>query len=139
MSNPISPSGPQPDEVIPLSRAQQRQMHKLVSQIGRTAGDREFFESFSHRQHRVRVASQPEIQQLGIVDGEPLIIPPDCQLLAITRSVAPDVRERAYIFAPESARIDMDEITSRILFETSASPRIWEIEPDALRLPEGRQ
>ena len=37
MSNPITPSGPQPDEVIPLNRAQQRQMHKLANQIGRTA------------------------------------------------------------------------------------------------------
>ena len=138
MSNPITPSGPQPDGVIPLNRAQQRQMHRLANQIFRT-GDRKFFESFPHRQHRVRVASQAEIQQLEILDGEPLIIPPDCQLLAITRSVAPDVRERAYIFAPESARIDMDEITSRILFETAALPRIWEIEADALRMPEGRQ
>lgn len=70
MSNPITPSGPQSDEVIPLSHAEQRQMHKPANQIGRT---------------------------------------------------------------------DMDEITSRILFETSASPRIWEIEADALRMPEGRQ
>ena len=78
----------------------------------------------------------PEVATLSLLAVEPLITPPDCQLLAITRSVAPDVRERAYIIAPESAR---NEITSRILFERSASPRIWEIEADALRMPEGRQ
>ena len=111
-------------------------MDKLANQIFRTASDRKFFESFPHRQHRVRVASPPEIQQLEILDGEPpLIIPPDCQLLAIIRSVAPDVRERTYIFVPESAGIDMDEIASRNLFETSALPRIWEVEDT----PEGRQ
>jgi hypothetical protein len=82
---------------------------------------------------------RPEAATLSLLVVEPLITPPDCQLLAITRSVAPDVRERAYIIAPESARIDMDEITSRILFERSASPRIWEIEADALPMPERRQ
>jgi hypothetical protein len=123
-------------EIIPLSRAQRRQMHKLAKRIGRIAGDREYFKTFPDRQHRVRIASQAEIQQLEILDSKPLIIPADCKLLAITRSVAPEVRERAYILAPESIRIDVDEVASRTLFEAAASPRIWEIEADVHHMTE---
>lgn len=72
-----------------------------------------------------------EIEQREIIHGEPMTAPPACRLLAVTRRVAPGVRERAYIFAREGTGSDANEVAARKLFEASAS--IWGIEESELQ------
>ena len=61
---------------IMLTRAQRRQMQKMADKIDRiTQADRLFFERFPHREIRVRLARQAEIEQQAILDGKPPNIP----------------------------------------------------------------
>jgi hypothetical protein len=57
-----------------LTPGQRRQMRKIVDRVEQmTQADRLFFERFPSRQHRVRVASQAEIEERRIVEDLPPI------------------------------------------------------------------
>src|SRR5262245_56399734 len=76
-----------------LTRTEQRQMKKLTSHVERVADtDRVFFEQHPDRKHRVRLASEVEIAQLEIMNGEVMTLPPGKRHFAIVRNVAPGAR-----------------------------------------------
>ena len=87
-----------------------------------------FFERFPHRQHRIRFTGQAEIQQNEIVDREPWAPPAGYRYFTAVRNVAPGVRLRLYACAPECCETDVDEITARALFESLATPKIWDLD-----------
>jgi hypothetical protein len=122
-----------------LSRTQRRQMQKLVDSVDRvTQADRRFFERFRSRQHRVRLASQAEIEQNAIVEGEPQAIPAGCRIFTVVRNIAPGVRLRLFTFGLEGADTDLPETTARAIFEAAATPRTWEIEAQMRKGAEAR-
>jgi transposase len=81
-----------------LTRTQRRQLEKLSCHVERvTDTDRVFFEQRPDRKHRVRIASEVEIAQLEIVNGEVMTLPPGMRHFAIVRNVAPGTRLRAFV------------------------------------------
>src|SRR6478672_10200923 len=124
---------------IKLTRARRRRMKKLADRVDRiTQGDRRFFERFPHRQHRVRLASEAELQQRELLEGAPLAIPPGFKVFVVIRNVSPGARMRLFLPAPEGRETDVSEVTARAIFEAVATPYTWEVEADMRRLAEGR-
>ena len=124
---------------IKLTRARRRRMKKLADRVDRiTQGDRRFFERFPHRQHRVRLASEVELQQRKLMEGAPLAIPPGFKVFVVVRNVFPGARMRLFLAAPEGRETDVCEATARSVFEAVATPHTWEVEADVRRLVEGR-
>ena len=101
-----------------------------------TKGDRAFFERFPHRQYRVRLAGQPEIEQYpGIVDEKA------CRRRTHTRSTSPcatsnpGARLRQFLaWRLKGLETDLSETTARGIFETAATPWIREVEADMRRM-----
>jgi hypothetical protein len=124
---------------IHLTREQRRQMQKLAEQIDRvTQADRRFFERFPDREHRVRLASEAEIEQNAILQGQPDSPPPFCRVFTVVRNISPGVRLRLYTYGLEGSETDLDEATARAIFEAAATPRTWEIEAQMRKAVEGR-
>jgi hypothetical protein len=124
---------------IRLSRAQRRQMQKLADKVDRiTQADRRFFERRPDRQHRVRLAGLAEIEQQGLLEGEPLKLKPGFKLYAVVRNVAPGARLRLLLPAPEGRDTDLSEAVARVIFEVVATPKTWEVEADLRRMAEDR-
>ena len=119
---------------IRLTRAQRRQMKKLADKVDRiTQTDRRFFERRPDRQHRVRLASQAEVEQHTIVDACPS--PPDgYRLYVAVRNVAPGARLRQFLVAPEGRETDLSEAVARVIFEKVAVPWVGEVEADMRRM-----
>ena len=110
---------------IRLTRAQRRQMQKLADKVDRiTQADRRFFERFPHRKHRIRLASQAEIEQQALLEGEPPWVPQGYLLFAIIRNVSPGFR----LHAPEDI--------VRGVWEAAATPKVWEIEAQTRKMAE---
>ena len=123
---------------IRFSRTQRRQMQKLADKVNRiTQADRMYFERFPHRQHRVRLAGQAEVEQHDIVDDGPPL-QDGYRLYVAVRNVAPGARLRQFLVAPEGRETDLSEATARVIFEKAAAPWIREIEADMRRMVEGR-
>jgi hypothetical protein len=59
-----------------LSKQQRRELKKLGREMDRVSeDDRLFFERLPHRQHRIRLASQAEINEITIIEGEDQFVP----------------------------------------------------------------
>jgi hypothetical protein len=112
-----------------MSLTLREKMQKVADRVDRvTQADRLFFERFPHRQHRVRLASQAEIAQYELLEGQPAMPPPGCRVFTVVRNIAPGARLRLYTYGLEGAETDLSEPTARAIFEAAATPRIWEIE-----------
>ena len=114
---------------VKLTRAQRRQMQKLADKVDRiTQADRRFFERFPHREHRIRLASQAEIEQNTLLDGKPPWIPQDFRLYTIVRNIAPGTRMRLFLPAPEGRETDVSETTARAVWDAVETPQVRDIE-----------
>ncbi len=117
-----------------ITQAQRRRIQKLAERIDRvTDADLKYFERFPHRQHRVRIASQVEIAQLGIIEGKPVLLPDGCRVFTVVRNVAPGIRLRVFVLGIEGS--DLDEANARAIFEMAAPPQFWEIEAEMRAWP----
>ena len=124
---------------IQLTRSQRREMQKLAGRVDKvTQADRRFFERFPNRRHRVRLASQAEIAQHELLEGAPIWKPPGTRIFVAVRNIAPGCRLRLYIRGIEGAETDLDEGMAKAIFESSASPRTWEVEAQMRKAMEGR-
>jgi hypothetical protein len=124
---------------IRFSRAQRRQLKKLADKVDRiTQADRRFFERFQYRQHRIRIASQAEIDQQTLLDGKPPWVPQGHHLFAIIRNVAPGCRLRLFAHGPPSVDTDAPEDIVRGVWEAAATPKVWEIEAQTRKMAEGQ-
>ena len=113
------------------TRAERRQIERLGELVREvTETDRQFFERFPRRRHRVRVASEVEISQIEIVEGKPATVPNGCRVFTAVRNVGPGMRLRAFVYATEGAETDLDEANARSIFEAAAPPQVWEIEDE---------
>src|SRR6478736_6971651 len=111
---------------VRLTRAQRRLPQKLADRYRATQVNRLFFERRPDRQHRVRLASQVEIDQQKLFDGKPPPIPPGCRLFTVDRNIAPGVRMRLFVWNLEGAETDLSAAVARRIFEWVATT--WEIE-----------
>ena len=124
---------------IQITRAQRRRLQKLAEKVDRvTRADAKFFERFPHRRHRVRLASDAEIDQQEILEGEPVWMPQGCRIFAVVRNIAPGARLRLYIRGLEGSETDLDEATARAIFEASATSQTWEFEAELRKAVEAR-
>ena len=91
--------------------------------------DHRLFDHFPHRQQRVRLASQAEIEQQEIVDGTANGAAPSASCWRLrAASLQVSASEPS---SSGKAPGPMRTSAARMLFEASASPRIWEIEEQA--------
>jgi hypothetical protein len=103
-----------------LTPGQRRQLQKIVHRVEQmTQADRLFFERFPARQHRVRLASQAEIEERQILENLPLI-PDGLRFFIVVRQIAPCIRMRALVLAPRDAETDMPESQCRAIFQRVA-------------------
>jgi hypothetical protein len=99
---------------------QRRQFKKIVHRVEQmTQADRLFFERFPARQHRVRLASQAEIEERRIFENLPPI-PDGLRFFIVVRQIAPCIRMRALVVAPGDAETDMPESQCRAIFQQVA-------------------
>jgi hypothetical protein len=95
-------------------------MRKIVPAVERmTQADRRFFERFPTRQHRVRLASQAEIEERRILDNLPPV-PDGLRFFIVVRQIAPCIRMRALVVAPGDAETDIPESRCRAIFQQAA-------------------
>jgi len=114
---------------IQLTRTQHRQMQKLADKVDLvTQADRRFFERFTNRKHRVRLASQAEIGQNEILQDETVWLPPGYRWFTVVRNVAPGARLRLFVRYLEDAETDLDEATAREIFELASTEQTRKIE-----------
>jgi hypothetical protein len=112
-----------------LTRTEQRQIKKLASYVERVADtDRVFFEQHPDRKHRVRLASEVEIAQLEIMNGEVMTLPPGKRHFAIVRNVAPGARLWVIATSAEDAGTDVEEALAHALFDKYATRLVRETE-----------
>jgi hypothetical protein len=124
---------------IQLTRTQHRQMQKLADKVDLvTQADRRFFERFPNRKHRVRLASQAEIGQNEILQGETVWLPPGYRWFTVVRNVAPGARLRLFVRYLEDAETDLDEATAREIFLSAATPHTWKVEAQLRKAVEAR-
>jgi hypothetical protein len=103
-----------------LTPGQRRQMRKIVDCVEQmTQADRLFFERFPTRQHRIRLASQAEIEERRIIEDLPSISD-GLRFFIAVRQIAPCIRMRALLVAPEDNETDMPEAQCRAIFQQAA-------------------
>jgi hypothetical protein len=108
-------------------------MKKFAAAVDRvTQADRRYFERFPHRQHRLRLASQAEIEQTKVI-GQDMWLPSDRQHYVVIRNVAPGMRLRHSIVGPRDAETDVSEAEARALYEIVETEESRLIEAEMLR------
>jgi hypothetical protein len=106
-----------------LTEKQRRRLRKLSVKVTRiTDADRRFFERFPHRQHRVRVASPFEIEQLELINGVKTIWRTklndgDCAYIAV-KNIWQGGRMRIPFACAEGLDCDMPEELARAFYES---------------------
>jgi hypothetical protein len=111
-----------------LTRAQRRRIEKLAERIDRVSkADRKFFQRFPLRRHRVRVASQAEIEQPRLL-GEDVSLPTGKQHFVAIRYLTPDMRLRLLVVGPQDADTDLSESEARRIFELNETEAVRQVQ-----------
>jgi ribosomal protein S7 len=84
------------------------------------------------------LASQAEIGQQEVLEGQPVSLPPFRRVFVAVRNIAPGVRMRLFVRGLEGAETDLHEMVARQIFEAAASPRTREIETMMRKAAEAR-
>lgn len=112
-----------------MTRNQRRQLQKLAERVDRVVeSDHRFFERFPDRQHRVRLASQAEIETNAIIEGDKITVAPDRQIYLAVKSVGPRTNLRLIIVGPRDADTDLPEDLAQALYELVNCDKAREIE-----------
>lgn len=123
---------------VQLTCAQQKRMKKLTARVDiMSQADRRFFERFPRRQHRIRMASQAEIEQHELLTGEMPWLP-GTRIFVAVRNIVAGARMRLYFRGLDGADTDLDECMARAIFEASAGPQTWKIEAQLREAVEAR-
>src|SRR4051794_9503329 len=124
---------------VQLTGDQHRALQTLAERVGRvTQADRLFFERFRHRQYRVRIASQAEIEQDLMLTGSERVLLPGERVFVAIKNVASGVRLRLLFVGPIDADTDLSEAHARLIFEEGTdSDKCREIEAQLRQLAEG--
>jgi hypothetical protein len=119
--------------VKPLGRnirtRKQRRQAQLADRLEKvTWADCTFFSTYD-RQHRVRLATDIEIEQLEIIEGGTFHAPPARKLFAVVKSISPHPCMRAYAMAPENIQTDgFSEADCQMIFEAVVPQCAHEVE-----------
>jgi hypothetical protein len=118
-----------------LNRAQRRLMKKLADRIDLIAeADRQYFERFPHRKHRVRVAGRAEIEQAKLT-GADMSLPPGKQNYSVVRYLTPDTCLRMSVVGPVDADPELfSEEEARGIFERNETDEVRMIQEDLLKM-----
>jgi hypothetical protein len=118
---------------VRLTRNQRRQLEKLAPHVDRiTLADGVFFDQHPERNHRVRLASEVEIAQNEILNGEVMTLPLGHRHFVIVRNVAPGRRVRLFVTNKQTAGTDVPEDLAGAIFEKIAGSHLREIEAASL-------
>ena len=108
---------------VKLTRTQRRQVEKLAARIDKvTLAHARFFERFPHRQHRIRIASQAEIEQDRAFTGSEMALPWRKRLFVAVKNRAPGVGLRLFVVGPRDADTDLSEEQARLVYEAGSVP-----------------
>jgi hypothetical protein len=132
-----------PESGLKLTRAQRRQVKKNTERIDRTVSetDRRFFRRFPHRQFRLRLPGQAEIDQGDILQGSKLVPPPGFRFFVAVCNVAPGNRAKLLVpirIGSEWDDVDLPESKVREIWELSSTPETRKIEQALRQISEGR-
>ena len=102
-----------------LTSAQRREFEKNSAEVEKiSTSDRNFFERFPLRQHRLRVAGRYETENCALVAGHPPSkLPPGQARYVIVKNLRPGVRLKMMLTAREGLDADMPEQHAREFFE----------------------
>jgi hypothetical protein len=107
-----------------ITKEQRRQLQQLTHRVERmTQADGLFFERRPERQHRVRLASEAEIEEQRIIDGELSPIPCGFRAFVAVCSIGPGIRMRALVLGREGAETDLSEGQARAIFQRTTAGR----------------
>lgn len=81
-----------------------------------TDADERFFERFAHRRHRIRLASEHEVEIARLM-GEMPPAPPSWRLFAAIRAIGA-ARMRAFVLLPAAAAARADSLTEEQAAQT---------------------
>lgn len=90
-----------------------------------TEADRRYFERFPHRQHRLRLGSRTELEQLRILGR---CLAPEYRLYVSVKNIVPGVRMRRFFWCTEDLETEIGEARARHVFEAAATEFTWRIE-----------
>ena len=107
----------------------QRRQAQLADRLEKvTWADCAFFSTYD-RQHRVRLATNIEIEQFEIIEGGTLHAPPARKLFAVVKSISPRPCMRAYAMAPGNIQTDgFSEADCQMISEAVVPLRAHEVE-----------
>jgi hypothetical protein len=110
-------------------RAQRRRIQKFVERLDLVMeADRRYFERFPRRRHRVRVASQVEIELAELIGGE-MSPPPGSQHYVAVRFLTPSIRLPLVVLGPVDADPELyDEESARQIFEINEDQEAREVQ-----------
>ena len=104
---------------ITLSRDQRRKLQRLSERIDRKilSADRAFFERFPNRSHRVRLASQLELQANKLLNPTSPEPPDGYAAYVAVRQLRPGIRMRGFFIDPSGGDTDLSEDEAHALYE----------------------
>lgn len=107
---------------FPLPRAQRRRIERAADAVDRVLeGDRRFFTRYPDRNHRVRLMSAPERDQLAAANNCNKVTAPYGREWAVAvRQVSRGVRLRCFAAIPEGSDLDQNEDTCRRFFDLAS-------------------
>lgn len=107
-----------------LNRAQRRRLSAAAEATDRIVkADEAFYERFPDRRHRVRLASQAEMDANAAANGLAEVATPAGQRwFCIVRQIAPGVRSRVFVQNDADVETDMDEVHARLVYEVNTPP-----------------
>jgi hypothetical protein len=102
---------------VKLIRTQRRQFEKLAARIDKVIQADRFFERFSNRQHRVRLAAHAEIELDAPLTGVDLPVPREFSYFMAVKNIARGVRVRLRprIIGLEGSDTDISEEIARAI------------------------
>jgi hypothetical protein len=109
---------------VTFTDEQRRQLTDIVERNAPMfEADAAFFKRKPKRQFRVRLASAAELEERRILE-DLAPIPPGWRAFTAVRCIAPGLRARALILAPEGAETDLSESQARSIWMMSAGGRM---------------
>ncbi|UFW75487.1 hypothetical protein [Bradyrhizobium sp. WU425] len=94
--------------------------------------DKKFFERFSDRRHRIRLAHKAEVEAGAVVNGKNNTwLPREFKHFVAVKSLSPECRIRLGFIGMEGAETDLSETRAAAIFEAAKS-----INPEASLIEE---
>jgi hypothetical protein len=109
---------------VEVTRQQRRRVQRLSDQVDKLLDtDRRFFERLPWRSHRIRLASQAEIEARTVLTGLPPAPPAGASYYVGVRQVQPGFRIRIFFASTAGNDVDVSEEEARWVYERFSGGR----------------